>query len=96
MSKPLTKRQEEILTILQEECAEVIMVVSKIRRFGWGDVEYDNVERLKAEIADLLLMITLTVNSKIIDIDTDELEVRMEAKRKKLSKFSNIFKDGNE
>lgn len=96
MNKPLTKRQEEILTVLQEECAEVIQVVSKIRRFGWGDAEYDNVERLKAEIADLLLLIVLTVNNKIVDISTDELEIRMEAKRKKLSKFSSIFKDENE
>lgn len=96
MNKPFTKRQDEILTVLQEECAEVIQIVSKIRRFGWGDVEYDNVERLKAEIADLLLLIVLTVNNKVIDISTDELEVRMESKRKKLSKFSNIFKDENE
>lgn len=72
------------------------MVVSKIKRFGWGDAEYDNVERLKAELADLLLMIVLTVNNKIVDISTDELEVRMEDKRKKLTKYSNIFKDGNE
>ena len=51
---------------------------------------------LEAEIADLLLLIVLTVNNKVIDISTDELEIRMESKRKKLSKFSNIFKDENE
>ena len=27
-------RNEEIMTILQEECAEVIQAVSKVKRFG--------------------------------------------------------------
>ena len=36
----LNKVQEEILTILQEECAEVIQAVSKVRRFGEaGNIE---------------------------------------------------------
>ena len=29
-------RNEEIMTILQEECAEVIQAVSKVKRFGAG------------------------------------------------------------
>ena len=30
-------RSEEIMTILQEECAEVIQAVSKVKRFGMSD-----------------------------------------------------------
>lgn len=32
--RPLTDHEREILTILSEECAEVIQAVSKILRFG--------------------------------------------------------------
>lgn len=32
----LTDYERETLTILQEECAEVVVVVSKLLRFGWG------------------------------------------------------------
>lgn len=48
-------QQEQILSILQEECAEVIQAVSKVRRFGAGN----NIEELCKEIADVEVMIML-------------------------------------
>lgn len=35
-TKQLTDYERETLTILQEECAEVIVAISKLLRFGWG------------------------------------------------------------
>jgi len=47
--------EEQIMSILQEECAEVIQAVSKVRRFG----KENNMEELCKEIADVEVMISL-------------------------------------
>ena len=44
----------ELLTILQEECAEVIQEASKIKRFGQTS---ENTDRLAKEVGDLVCMI---------------------------------------
>lgn len=80
-------RQEEILTILQEECAEVIQAVSKVRRFGLDG----NVTELKKEIADVLCMIDILLASDIVKIEETELEMMKYEKVIKLKKFSSIF-----
>lgn len=45
------------LVRLQEECAEVVQVICKIKRFGIGNTEpgdrYNNKEKLIQEIADI-------------------------------------------
>jgi len=53
---------QEILDILAEECAEVIHIVSKIRRFGMNNIHpksdrVTNKGRLRAEILDVMSMI---------------------------------------
>lgn len=80
-------KQEEILTILQEECAEVIQAVSKVRRFGMGN----NVMELKKEIADLLCMVDILLASDIISFDREELDIMKNHKIVKLKKFSSIY-----
>ena len=35
------KNVQEVLDILQEEAAEVIQAVSKIRRFGWNNKHHN-------------------------------------------------------
>ena len=51
------------LTILQEECAEVILAISKIKRFGWDSVHPDggpdNKTRLEQELGDVEAMIDI-------------------------------------
>ena len=44
------------LDVIQEECAEIIKVISKIKRFGFGDVykEESNIDRLASEYGDLV------------------------------------------
>lgn len=86
----LTSEQEEILTIAQEECAEVIQVVSKGNRFGF-DVEYNgktNRQKLTREVGDVLCMIDLMVEKDILT--AEGLEQAKKAKREKLKQWSNI------
>ena len=48
------------LTILQEECAEVIQIVAKIKRFGWDSIHPeggpDNRAKLAQELGDVRAM----------------------------------------
>ena len=84
---------KEILTILQEECAEVIVEVSKCFRFGpdqmMQGVNVSNIQRLEKELGDLLAMVELLVD-KDIGVSTDGLEIARTAKFEKLKQWSNI------
>ena len=84
-------RSEEILTILQEECAEVIQAVSKIKRFGM----YHNVEHLRTELADLQCMIDLIYEFDVIREYPTDISKRITEKREKLKKFSKIFESNS-
>ena len=85
-------RSEEILTILQEECAEVIQAVSKIKRFGM----YHNVEHLRIELADLQCMIDLIYEFDVVREYPTDISKRITEKREKLKKFSKIFDETTE
>ena len=85
-----SERQEEIMLICQEECAEVTQAISKVFRFGMDD-EYNGVtnrEHLEEELGDLLCMIELLIASNMVD----EMAVyrAKNAKMAKLAKWSNI------
>ena len=81
----MTPRNRETLVIAQEECAEVIQVISKIQRFGIDDA---NRQKLTAEVGDLLCMVDLMIEQNLIDAD---LTPAIEAKRTKLKKWSSII-----
>jgi hypothetical protein len=76
---------KEILTILQEECAEVIQIASKIHRFGHHP---DNMKRLAEELGDLQCMIDLCVEHDLVD--ATKLQIYSREKRQKLKVWSNI------
>lgn len=65
----MNEQTKEILTILQEEAAEVIVEVSKCFRFGpdqmMSGTDMTNIQRLEKEIGDLQAMIQLLVKQKI-------------------------------
>lgn len=82
-------RTEEILLILQEECAELIQAVSKVKRFG---LDY-NKDQLHQEIADVLCMINLVFEHGIIEKNEDEMKKRIERKENRLKDFSKIYND---
>jgi NTP pyrophosphatase (non-canonical NTP hydrolase) len=82
----MNRKQQEILDLIQEECAEVIQAISKVRRFG----KEDNIEELCTEISDVLYLV------KLAQLNIDELYnfnygIAESKKFEKLSKFSNIF-----
>lgn len=81
----ITDRNRETLIIAQEECAEVIQVISKIQRFGISD---DNRERLTAEVGDLLCMVDLLIEQNLVEAD---LTPAIENKRNKLKMWSSII-----
>jgi len=76
---------KEILTILQEEYAEVIQIASKIHRFGHHP---DNMKRLAEELGDLQCMIDLCVEHDLVD--ATKLQIYSQEKRQKLKMWSNI------
>ena len=93
-SDPKEKDIQEILNILQEECAEVIQAVSKIRRFGInskgpnGDYKYNNLEQLEVELGDLMQMVHLLYENGYIE--EENVMGHAEAKREKLRRWSII------
>lgn len=82
----------EVMDILQEECAEVVQAVSKIRRFGIDNAkpgtDYTNREHLEEEIGDLLAMIDILQINNIVS--WGNLHKAKRAKIEKLKKWSNI------
>jgi NTP pyrophosphatase (non-canonical NTP hydrolase) len=75
----------ETLVITQEECAEVIQVISKIFRFGLDE----NDHRLEDEIGDVLCMIDLLIVQGLIN--PHKLELAKRIKAEKLKKWSKLY-----
>jgi hypothetical protein len=86
-------RVQETLDILQEECAEVIVEVSKCRRFGLDSLHYKtgqaHGEMLANEIGDVLAMVDILLEQGILD--QAKLAAAIQAKKDKLKLWSNIF-----
>ncbi len=67
--------KENYMSRLSEECAEVIQMVSKIKRFGIGGLhpkrkkEGTNKVRLEREIGDVLAVIKMLQDENMIDIE---------------------------
>lgn len=89
----MNDQTKEILTILQEECAEVIVEVSKCFRFGPDQMmegtEVTNIQRLEKEIGDLQAMIQLLVKQKV-GVSQDGIHLAKQNKFEKLKVYSNI------
>lgn len=87
-------KTQEILDILQEECAEVIVEISKCRRFGLESRHYktgiEHKEMLEQEIGDVLAMVDLLADRGIID--NDMINKAKQKKVDKLKIWSSIFK----
>lgn len=89
----MNKTTNEVMDILQEECAEVIQAVSKIRRFGIDNAKpgkpKTNREHLEEELGDLYAMIDILQELDIVS--WTNIERAAEAKREKLKTWSTIF-----
>lgn len=85
------KRREELLTILMEECAEVIVECSKIKRFGESAVYNGEtaMDRLEKELGDLYCLVDLLHGEDMISYT--KLDEYAGMKHEKLKKWSNLF-----
>lgn len=79
--------EQEIADLIQEECAELIQSISKVRRFG----RKDNIDKVCTEMADIKCLIGLAMQyiPEVTNFDFDAAE---KAKIEKLRKYSRIFK----
>ena len=86
---------DELLTILQEECAEVIQAVSKCKRFGIDNTYSKGTgsqrENLTKEIGDLQCMIDLCIERGIVE--KSAVDKAILNKQEKLKVFSKLYKD---
>ncbi len=89
----LDSKTEEVMDILQEEAAEVIQAVSKISRFGLDNFKpgkpKTNREHLEEELGDMLAMIDILLEKKVVSMNN--LETAKVAKIEKLKKWSSIY-----
>jgi NTP pyrophosphatase (non-canonical NTP hydrolase) len=88
------KRQvQEALDILQEECGEVIVEVSKCRRFGLDSTHYKtgikHSTMLETEVADVLTLVDILIEQGILDPVV--LDIAKDAKKEKLKQWSKIY-----
>ena len=87
----LTLEQDERLTLLIEECSEIIKEACKIQRFGYQSINrYEpekgtNLERLQLEIGDLDAVIALMAKNG--DISIDAINQRHNHKYQKLQEY---------
>ena len=85
-----TPYEREVLTILQEECAELIVQISKALRFGLGDgypgKDETNYEAIGREIGDLDAMILLAAQNDLYSSDA-----RTDASREKLERLKKFM-----
>lgn len=91
----MNPKVQEALDILQEECAEVIVEVSKCRRFGLSSTHYKtglmHDKMLQNEVGDLLAMIDILIEQGLLD--PEGLAEAKQAKKEKLKNWSKIYED---
>ena len=89
----MNERDREVLDILQEECAEVIVAVSKISRFGLDNFKpgkpKTNREHLAEELGDLQAMIDLCIEFNLVG--SEKISIAADNKIAKLKQWSNIY-----
>lgn len=76
--------RHELLTILMEECAELIVECSKLKRFGYNDLT-----KFQKELGDLMAMVDLCHEDDLFN--WTQVEEYSQQKREKLKQWSNLF-----
>lgn len=82
----LTEAEDEALTLLEEECAEVIQAICKIKRHGRASCDprtgVNNTAALEKEVGDVLSAMDIAVREGLINRQWVE-----EARQEKIRKF---------
>jgi hypothetical protein len=89
-------KKEHLLTILSEECAEIIKDVSKTLRFGVNDhypgiCKPTNIESVYHEYNDLIAVVEMLNNEGVMPCNVDKLLIQ--AKKDKVNKFLEYSRD---
>lgn len=83
------RNTQNVMSLLTEECAEVIQAVSKINRFGlnnsWNGVT--NKESLITEIGDVIAIVRILIDETDINISREDIEKAVDKKIQKLEEF---------
>lgn len=87
MGNNLTEKDKELLIIAMEECSEVAIECSKILRFGFST---EKEKKLNMEVGDLMCMLQLMQERGFLNVD--KVDAAAENKRKRLRKWSSLFK----
>jgi NTP pyrophosphatase (non-canonical NTP hydrolase) len=85
-------KTQETLDILQEECGELVVAVSKVRRFGFENSYKDGGtqrEHLTQEAGDVMLMIDLLIDQGVLS--KEGLAQAKQRKAEKLKVWSKIY-----
>lgn len=89
----MNEETKEILQILQEECAEVVVAISKCLRFGPDqckpDSDQTNIMQVEQELGDVQALVELLVKKKV-GVTNNGIADAKKLKFEKLKKFSNI------
>ncbi len=88
----MNSKQLEILDILQEECGELIVAISKVKRFGIDNTYKEGGTQrahLTQEAGDVLRMIQLLTAHGVIS--AAEVEDASTRKAEKLKQWSSIY-----
>lgn len=88
------EKATEALNLLQEECGELIVISSKIKRFGPSshhplDPQQLNIDLLIQEMGDVICLITLL--QQYLDITPEQITQAHVDKLVKLKKYSTLF-----
>jgi hypothetical protein len=89
----MNEKIQETLDIMQEECAEVIVEISKCRRFGFDSIHYktqmQHKTMLENEIGDVLAMVDILLDQGLLD--QENLNNAKANKKLKLKRWSKIY-----
>lgn len=89
----MNERVKEALRLLQEECAEIIVEVSKCNRFGLNSLHYktgvEHRAMLEQEIGDVLALIDVLMEESVIS-HVGLLDAKLK-KIDKLKKWSKLY-----
>lgn len=88
----LSAAEDERLTNLEEECAEVIAAICKVKRHGWKAKDgttgriYNNRADVEKELGDLIATVRLAVAGR--DVDCDSINARTPIKLAQLARYT--------
>lgn len=89
-------REDLLLTMLAEECAEVTQVVSKALRFGLHNIrnaqESTNAQRIVHEFYDIFAVFEMLEEEGILDTSSNTVEEHIKIKKARIEEYLLVSK----